>query len=349
VDVEQLRGREGINLENWSAPPGISYITIEGFTIDGNDFPPAPGGYGPPEAGIRVVAVDPDDGHDIILRNNHCLNCAEWGILDGHINDSLYENNECAGSIGQHGIYHSNSGDRITLRGNTCHDNNGCGIHMNGDISQEGDGMLSNCVVEGNVIYENGASGGSGINCDGVRDSIIRNNLVYASHASGISLYQIDAAGPAINNVVVNNTIVVAANGRWAMNLMTGSTGTTLRNNIFLNLHAFRGSITMTADCLTGFTSDYNVVMDRLTADDGNSVLSLVQWKGATGQDAHTLVATPGQLFVNPSGLVPGDYVLSATSPAVDTGDAAEAPLVDLAGVARPQRAAFDIGCYELP
>jgi len=36
----------------------------------------------------------------------------------------------------KHGIYHSNSGDRPTLRGNYCHDNAGAGIHMNADASQ---------------------------------------------------------------------------------------------------------------------------------------------------------------------------------------------------------------------
>ena len=45
------------------------------------------------------------------------------------------------------------------------------------------------------MIYDNGRGGGSGINCDGVQNSLIRNNLIYNTHASGISLYRIDGGG----------------------------------------------------------------------------------------------------------------------------------------------------------
>mgnify|MGYP003418172734 CR=1 FL=1 len=41
---------------------------------------------------------------------------------------------------------------------------------------------------------ELGAGGGSGINGDGLINSVIRNNLLYDNHASGISLYRIDGA-----------------------------------------------------------------------------------------------------------------------------------------------------------
>ena len=54
--------------------------------------------------------------------------------------------------------------------------------------------IISFALVERNIIYENGVGGGSGINCDGVSDSIFRNNLLYNNHASGISLYGIDGA-----------------------------------------------------------------------------------------------------------------------------------------------------------
>jgi hypothetical protein len=43
-------------------------------------------------------------------------------------------------------------------------------------------------AISGYVIYGNGEKGGSAINCDGVQDSLIRNNLLYGNHASGISL-----------------------------------------------------------------------------------------------------------------------------------------------------------------
>src|SRR5207245_4239979 len=106
------------------------------------------------------------------------------------------------------------------------------GIHMNGDLSEGGTGLITGALVEDNIIHDNGAGGASGINCDGVQSSVIQNNLLYNNHASGISLYDINAAAGAINNLVVNNTILMASNARWAINIQNASTGNTLFNNI---------------------------------------------------------------------------------------------------------------------
>jgi hypothetical protein len=74
---------------------------------------------------------------------------------------------------------------------------------MNGDVSLGGDGIISNAQVFGNIIHGNGAAGGSGINCDGVVNSVIYNNLLYDNHASGISLYRIDGGAPSTGNKVL--------------------------------------------------------------------------------------------------------------------------------------------------
>src|SRR5262249_26976293 len=162
------------------------------------------------------------------------------------------------------------------IRRNVSFSNNANGIHMNGDISIDcgtvtpQDGIISNAVVEQNILYDNGRGGGSGINCDGVASSEIRNNLIYNTHASGISPYQIAAGGPARNNRVTHNTIVVAGDGRWALNITDGATGNFVRNNILLTYHTFRGSIVISADSRTGFSSDYNVLTPR-TSPDGDT------------------------------------------------------------------------------
>lgn len=117
-------------------------------------------------------------------------------------------------SQAEHGIYVSHSGERPVIRKNVVFGNRANGIHMNGDVSQGGDGIISDALVADNTIYDNGLGGGSGINCDGVQSSIFRDNLLYNNHASGISLYQIDAAQPARGNQVLNNTIVMASAGR---------------------------------------------------------------------------------------------------------------------------------------
>jgi hypothetical protein len=335
---------DGINLENWSGPPSISYVTVEGFTINGDDFPVRP------RTGIRAVGSDTSFAHHITLLNNTCLNCQKWGILDGHVDDALYEGNECAGSVEEHGIYHSNSGDRATIRRNVLHGNNACGLHMNGDLSAGGDGIISDCTIEKNIVYGNAPNtpGGSAINCDGVQDSFFRNNLLFDNHASGISFYQIDAAAPASGNLVTNNTIYMASNARWAMNIQNGSFGATLRNNILLNANAGRGSIDISADSLPGFTSDFNITADRFSLD-GNFV-TLAEWQAQTFQDASSATATAGELFYDPAGILVEDYLLKPGSPARDAGGVQNAPVVDLRGAPRPRPVGgdFDIGCFEM-
>lgn len=315
---------DGINLE------GASYMIVQGFTVNNRT-----------RTGIRAVTCN-----NVTIRNNSMDSNGEWGILTGFCDDLLIENNITSRSVQQHGIYVGNSGDRPVIRGNVVFSNSANGIHMNGDASQGGDGIISNATVEANVIYDNGVTGGSGINMDGVQGSIVRNNLLYNNHASGISLYQIDGGGPASGNQVLNNTILEASDARWALNIQDGAINTTARNNILYNAHPTHGSIDISADSLTGLNCDYNVVMNRFTTNDSTTILTLAQWHTQTGQDAHSLVATPAQLFVDPTN---SNYQLSATSPALDVGQTLVNVTTDIVGVARPQGPAYDIGAYERP
>jgi parallel beta-helix repeat protein len=295
------------------------------------------------------VANSPNEGIDvrgttfITVQNCYVHDSTLTGIFLAYSDNALIQYNQSA-SNHEHGVYDSNSSDNPTMRGNVLHDNANSGVHMNGDRHFAGDGLVTDALVEQNIIYNNGASGGSGINCDGVQDSVIENNLLYNNHASGISLYRIDGAAGSDNNIVVNNTVLVAADGRWALNIENDSTGNTAYNNILYDYNPSHGSIAISSKSLPGFTSDYNVVMQRMSKTGGNTVISLTQWRNATGQDKHSIVATPAALFVNPAG---NDYHLSSTSPAIDAGTATDAPSVDLEGNPRPVGKGFDIGAYE--
>jgi Right handed beta helix region len=313
---------DGINIEN------CSYVVVQGFTVNNM-----------PRTGIRTAV-----GDHITIRKNKCDANQVWGILTGHVDDLLIEENETSNSVQQHGIYVGNSGDRPVIRHNIVWGNAGNGIHMNGDISQGGDGVISNALVERNVIYSNGLAGGSGINCDGIQDSVFQNNLIYDEHASGISLYVGDGAAPSTNNLVINNTVIIAADGRWALNIKNASTGNKAFNNIFLNLGTYHGSEAVLADSLTGFVSDYNVVMDRFTIDDGDSVQTLAAWTQAQNQDTHSFIGDGATLFAS---VATNDYHLAMTSPAIDKGTPGMAPNNDLDGNARPIGNGFDIGAYE--
>src|SRR5438067_4596443 len=170
-----------ITADNPDTPDGINvedaaHIVLDGFTVNDRT-----------RAGVRVAV-----SQFVTVRNCHTGNNGRWGIFSGFADDFTIENNEAHHSQAEHGIYVSNSGDRPVIRRNVVHDNHANGIHMNGDLSQGGDGLISGALVEQNVIYGNGAGGGSGINMDGVTDSVVRNNLLYDNHASGVSLYRID-------------------------------------------------------------------------------------------------------------------------------------------------------------
>lgn len=311
---------DGINIEN------ASWVTVDGFVVNGRT-----------RTGIRTAVSD-----HVTIRNCRCGDNGKWGILTGFVDDVLIENNETYGSIDEHGIYVSNSGDRPVIRGNHSHDNRANGIHMNGDESLGGDGLISNALVENNVIHGNGVGGGSGINMDGVTDSVVRNNLLYDNHSSGISLYRIDGATGSTGNLVINNTVINASNGRWCVNINNGSTGNTLRNNILYNLHPFRGVIVIDASSTAGFSSDHNSLMDRMSPDGDATILDLADWQ-ALGYDQNSFVATPVAHFVNPA----SDFHLLPTSPAIDAGTSTDAPGTDIEGGARPVGAGHDLGAYE--
>ena len=324
IDQRNSVTPDGINIEN------TSWIVIDGFEVKDQ-----------PRAGIRAAVSD-----FITIRNNYCHNNQRWGIFTGFTDDLTVENNTCSYSVEEHGIYVSNSSDRPIIKDNHSFNNNGCGIHMNGDISMGGDGIISNAVVEGNILHDNGYGGGSAINMDGVQNSEIFNNLVYNNHATGIAMYQIDGGDASKNNKVYNNTIIQPADGRWCIISVDGSTGNTIYNNILINHHSFRGSIAIDAASADGFISDYNILVNRLSNDDGNSNMTLSQWQ-SLGYDLHSIIADPEeQIFIDHTN---GDFHLLQNAQAVDAGTNLVLPTVfeDLDNTPRPQGSGFDIGCYE--
>jgi parallel beta-helix repeat protein len=154
-----------------------SIIEIENFSLTMSDW--VISGFevaNSPKYGIDVRVTD-----RITVQNNHVHNSALTGIFTAFSNYVLIQNNQTDHN-GEHGIYQSNSSTHPTIHGNSSHDNASAGIHMNGDISEQpGNGLVEFATVEDNIIFGNGASGGSGINCDGVDNSIIRNNLLSAT------------------------------------------------------------------------------------------------------------------------------------------------------------------------
>ncbi len=319
-----------VEVENFGAT--VTDWVISGFEVENS-----------PKYGIDVRVTD-----RITVENNHVHNSTLTGIFTAFSNYVLIANNETDHNK-EHGIYQSNSSTYPTIRANRSHDNASCGIHMNGDISEQpGNGLVKYALVEDNIIWNNGAAGGSGINADGVDDSMIRNNLLYNNHASGISLYGIDGAHSSSYNKVYNNTIVMPAGARFVVNIpddgsVAPPVANEVENNILYTPDSFHGSVLTAKAHVSGFVSDYNVVVNHFSDDNGNTSISLAKWQ-ALGYDVHSIEATPSELFVNPAAV---NYQLKTGSKAINAGASLTAVPVDILGVRRPQGPAWDIGCYE--
>jgi parallel beta-helix repeat protein len=321
---------DGINIEGVSGAE-IKYIEINGFKIQ--LATPSNGN------GIRLVFAD-----YCIVRN--CVSNANFrGIFTGFTDYILIENNVCSNSIGEHGIYVSNSSDFATVRYNDIFGNINIGIHMNGDASQGEDGIIHSPVIYANKIHDNNLA--AGINLDGVDGAIIYNNVIYNNHfAQGIVMFQGDGAIVSRAAKIYNNTIVVPSDGRWGVLIHDGGQiGTEVYNNIILNLHSWRGCIGI--ESTTGFISDYNIVQSKLSTVGDGAAASFASWQ-ANGFDAHSYAisnANIGALFEN-FGVF--NLHLSSTSLAIDKGTSAVSATVTTDFESQVRTAgAYDIGAYE--
>ncbi len=307
-----------------------SYVTIDGFEVTGAS-----------RAGIGVRTLSDETGED--TRNDIVQNCyshdnglpsggAHDGIFTGFALNFTAQNNVCDHN-GEHGIYISNSADNPVVRGNICSNNRSCGVQLNADASTQinghADGLISNWLIEDNVIFGNGTAGGSAINLDGDIFGVCRNNLLYNNLATGIALYSIDGAEASHDNLIVGNTIYQPTSSRSAISLLDGANNNIVFNNILYTNPAHSG---VDINAVSGFQHDYNFV----SSISGDAL------------SAHESSPAASTLFTN---IAANDYHLKLGSPAIDSGVATfggkSAPSDDLEGHSRPLGVGFDRGAYE--
>jgi hypothetical protein len=212
--------------------------------------------------------------------------------------------------------------------------------------------LVRGVLIEENTLFDNGARGGAAINCGGVVESLIRNNLLYNNHATGLALYGREQGGgaPSKDNVVCNNTIDQAEDGRWCINLIGDAGGNRIFNNILVTRHPAKGSLKYFAPAdLAGLVSDFNIFTTNprpFSTEDDLVVKTLAQWK-SMGFDPNSAAAPREALFVNPDH---ADYHLKPGSPAMGRGTpllaATAAPATDLDRVKRDPSSSVDVGCY---
>jgi parallel beta-helix repeat protein len=322
---------DGVFLSN------VSYVTIQGFVIQNMPQRCVSARNGSPTSPMKGLTIV----------GNSCTNAGREGFYLSQASASLVQGNTITntgmdGADRGHGIYLANAGsDNTTLKGNRISGMNApdsAGIHMNGDLSVGGDGLISGVTIEGNVIF-NGEQ--NGISMDGVQDSTIQNNLIYGIARNAIRGFDEDAAAGPKNLHIVNNTLIGGSG--WAVKLSEDLGGHVVFNNILLSSSS--GALCIAA---TGTTSDYNAVVDRMSSNNESSVVSLSSWRSATGNDSHSFVSSSSALFVSGG---TSDYHLKSGAPAIDAGTASlasvAAPSTDVTGLSRPRGSKLDIGAYE--
>ena len=142
---------------------------------------------------------------------------------------------------------------------------------------------------------------------------------------------------------ILNNTVVQAATGRYALMVWYSAGTNRVRNNILYHPSTSRGSITYaSATDVANTDSDYNVITN-VTPNDGGTLYTLAQWQ-TQGHELHSITATPATLFVDPAA---ANYHLKTGSPAIDKGQTLATVPKDIEGKARPVGAGWDLGAYE--
>lgn len=326
----------GIEFNRETVGKGSHHIILEDLTVYNN------GGIGICIwGGIESAGTT----HDVTIVNCESYNNSDHGIkfngddegvIDGeHIHDSIIEN--CLSHDNLYiGIHVSTGNYNITVRNNTCCDNERQGIAAH---------EIWDSVYENNTVYGNGKSGGDekeGIVIWNSQNMTIRCNRIYDNPGYGLRFWEDLAdtgSSPAIeNNVIFNNT-------EGGIGIYTEvDNGTIYYNTIALN----QGTGLYITTSVSGHDIKNNIVYqnsDQLFPGNGNTFDYNLYYPEVSfiGQGIHSVTGDP--LFVDPSNPI-YDFHLQSDSPAIDSGTDVGINN-DIEGNLRPQGAGYDIGAYE--
>ena len=339
---------------------GVSYITINGFTITGTSF-----------AGISVSG-----GSHVTITNNTesyagtPISSPAAGISLANLAGGLVQGN-ITHDNSAHGIYLTGTTTGVTVQGNTSYHNAyqyqrnangiddiapGNSIIGNVTYANEDTGINmytggNNALVAGNVTYDNGDHGIDDYNVTGGR---IIGNTVYYNCTDGINVEGTSGNYDIENNVSVNNATGAVINPTpIATDPSTGQPYYTNPCNRRI------GNIGVYDSAPASTTANYNLVYQSGAGAwytwAGVAYGSLSALRSATGQESNGIFGDPH--FVNAAAW---NFQLSGGSPAIDSANSAASgeQAADILGKARvddpnttntgnPSGSYYDRGAYE--
>src|SRR5439155_10594649 len=106
---------------------------------------------------------------------------------------------------------------------------------------------------------------------------------LFNNHASGITNWQGDGAAGPRGMLILNNTVDMGADARWALQFRSSTGRSVVRNNILTNRNPAAGSLEYgSPDDAAGTDSDDNVAV-RVTTG-GRRIYSLAEWQAQGGE-----------------------------------------------------------------
>jgi hypothetical protein len=237
---------------------------------------------------------------------------------------------------GRHGILAA--GANLSMTNNFIHDltiSGGC--NGSGGAAIDTYGPVGNVVIERNVVRNIGYSMiGSCATVQGIyianANNVVRNNVVSGVAAVGIQQWHGATASTIVNNTVFRNKHGILI-GQGDSGTTTGSANNYVANNIVYDNTAY-GIIE------AGKVGTGNRYVNNLGYKNVSGTIKLTK-----GSASGTITSNP--LFASYVATGTGNYRVQAGSPAIDRGTSTKAPATDIALVARPRGAGFDIGAYE--
>jgi len=226
----------------------------------------------------------------ITIRNCTFSSNGYWGVQTCMSDFITIENCVLAWSRKEHGIYFSTT-DHPVAQNNYIHHNNRCGIHMNGDEKEGGDGMISYGIIRHNRISLNGVDGGAAINMDGVEKTIIQENFIENNFAGGIVSFCEDGRESGSGNEFLGNVIVFKEKkGRYGIKITGIPEGIKIFSNEFFCCKC--PAVELEAGKkLSGFSSDKNKFQGNVRSEYflyGGKRLNIREWNNVTGQDKYS-------------------------------------------------------------